>query len=153
MSTQRIWSALVLLMQKLEISCGDCKSWHYSRRYRKKVLHTPGSCKVCMVSVRFCYTDLSLNLHPPGPHVPGWKNKVFSWERENWIKNHMQRFYTLLLLNHQRLNYPPLATTSNTFILALKIVHFWFWENVKKNIKVRYGLLQIKIVSQFIAKL
>ena len=126
MSTQRIWSALALLGEKLEISRSDCESWHYSRRYRKRVLHIPGSRKICMFSVRFCYTDLSLNLHPPGPHVPGWKKQVFSWECENWIKNLMQTFYTLLLLNHQWLNYHPPQPTPTLLYSLWKLYSFGF---------------------------
>ena len=102
-----------LALQIFEICHSDCKSWRYSRRYRKKVLHIPGSCKIWIFSVRCCCTNFSLNLNLPGCHFPGWqKTGLFVSARKlNWkFTAKIFPCFCCLTISHH-----PTATTPNTY--------------------------------------
>ena len=79
---ESICSSLALLVSGFEIYRSDCKSWRYSRMYRKTVIHILGSCKICIFSAKCCYTNFSLNLHTPGSHVKR-KMKLYNMRIEN----------------------------------------------------------------------
>ena len=58
------------------------------------------------------------------------------------------RFFCLTT-KHKLSPFPPLSHPLPTHILIclLKILYMWLWKNVWKNTKVKYAILQIKIVQ------